>query len=150
MCIGKAMIIKKHARYPDYLRDSNSHTDIIKSLNLRDDKLPDRNFVKIECWPKASLTSTDITDWEFRIDEVGSLPSWFENKKLDWEHKCLSLLVKRIIPDWIKDGIQGNLDLRGTKVTTLGKLTTVGGFLDLRFTKVTTIGNVKVAGEVYK
>jgi hypothetical protein len=55
-------------------------------------------------------------------------------------------LIKRIIPAWIKDGIGGFLDLRGTAVKTLGQLESVGGSLCLQGTVVKTLGQLKSVG----
>ena len=81
MCIGKAFIARKGRRWPDYLMDSNDHRPLVEKLNLADTKLVDRNFVRLEAHPLNCLTSTNTEDWEIVVDEVGTLPSWFEKKK---------------------------------------------------------------------
>ena len=122
MCIGKAFIIRKGQRHPDYLMDSNNHAPLVESLGLRDDKPVElKNFIRVEMLPLGSLTSEDPKDWQFSIDEIGRLPDWFEEKISDWEDKCKNLLTKVIVPSWIKDGVGGSLDLRDTKITTVPK-----------------------------
>jgi len=147
MCIGKGMIIRKGQRHPDYAMDSNDHSPLVKLLHLRDDKpIETRNFIRIELWPCDSLTSTNPDDWEFKIDEQGYLPAWFEDKKEDWEYKCLRILTKKIIPTWIKKGVGRYLDLRGTQVKSLGSLQSVGGYLDLEGTQVKSLGSLQSVG----
>jgi hypothetical protein len=140
------MIVRKGQRWPDYLLDSNDHAPLVAKFYLDDRKLVDRNFVRIECLPLGSLTSLSRNKWEIRVDEQGTLPSWFEEKQEDWFVKCCDRLIKRIIPKWIADGVGGSLDLRDTKVTSLGKLTSVGGDLDLFNTKVTSLGKLTRVG----
>lgn len=152
MCIGKAMIIRKGQQQPDYAIDSNDHQPLVKLLHLRDDKPAElRNFIRIELWPKNSLTSTNPNDWEFRIDETGNLPSWFEDHRDDWQRECLRILTKTIIPRWVKKGVGGSLDLEGTQVKSLGSLQSVGGFLYLTGTQVKSLPKtLKVKSAIYK
>ena len=42
--------------------------------------------------------------------------------------------------------IIGDLDLRGTPITSLGNLTSVGGYLDLNKTEITSLGNLTSVG----
>jgi hypothetical protein len=140
------MIIRRGQRRPDYVLNSNGHDPLIKKFKLKDDRLIDRKFVRIECLPLGSLTSVDPSDWEVNVDEHGTLPGWFEEKQHDWSYKCLKLLTRIIIPKWITDGVGGSLYLRGTKVTSLGTLTSVGGSLYLEDTKVTSLGKLTSVG----
>ena len=84
MCIGKAFIVRKGQRWPDYLMDSNDHSPLVKKFNLDDSKLLDRNFVRLETWPLNSLTSLSPRMWEVNIDEEETLPAWFADKKNDY------------------------------------------------------------------
>lgn len=127
MCIGKGMIIRKGRISPDYALDSNDHSPLVKKLKLKDDKLEDRDFVRIELWPKNSLTSTKEKDWGFRVDEAGTLPLWFRKTQEDWRLKCLAVLFDKIIPKWVKKGVGGSLDLGGTQVKSLPKQLKVKG-----------------------
>ena len=119
MCIGKGMIVRRKQEWPDYAMDSNNHQPLVEKLELKDDKLVDRDFVRIELCPLKSLTSTKPADWGFNVDEKGTLPLWFRKTQVDWEFKCRKILIEKIIPSWIKDGVGGSLDLRGTQVKSL-------------------------------
>ena len=149
MCTGKGMIIRRNKTRPDYAMDSNDHAPLVHKLKLKDDKLEDRDFVRIELLPLNSLTSTKPKEWEFRVDEVGSLPLWFRKTQVDWEFQCKKILAEKIIPIWIKEGVGGGLYLRGSQVKTLGQLKSVGGYLDLRGTQVKTpLKNIIVSGRI--
>jgi len=134
MCIGKGMIIRRGQIWPDYVMSSNDHQPLVEKFKLEDDKLIDRDFVRIELLPLNSLTSIKPKDWEFRVDEVGTLPTWFRKTQVDWEFKCKELLVKKIIPNWVKNGVSGSLYLQGTPLKSLGQLKSVGGYLYLQGT----------------
>ena len=136
MCIGKGMLIRRYQLEPDYVMDSNDHQPLVEKLGLRDDKLLDRNFVRIEMLPLKSLTSTKYEDWEFKVDEEGTLPGWFEEDIEIWKEKCLYVLANKIIPQWVKEGVKGSLYLDNTQVKSLGSLKEVGGSLYLRNTQV--------------
>jgi len=148
MCIGKAMIICKGQRYPDYVMDSNDHKPLVKKLKLTDERPAIlRNFIRVELSPLNSLTSTRPADWDVHIDECGDLPAWFEDKKADWEYKCIKIMTEKIVPSWIKDGVSGSLDLRHTQVKTLGSLKSVEGSLCLWGTQIKTLGSLKDVGD---
>ena len=122
---------------------SNSHTDLKEHFKLKDDKPVElRRFVKFELWPTGELTSLKPTDWEFVLDEDNT-PDWFIES--EWSSKCKAE-AKKIIRGWIKNGCICSLDLRGTKITSLGKLTSVGGYLDLGDTKITSLGKLTSVG----
>jgi len=143
------MIIRRGQTQPDYLRNSNGHEPLVRKLELRDDKPAMlRNFIRIECLPLGALDSVKPKDWEVRVDETGDLPAWFEERFGDWEEKCLKTLTKIIIPRWVKNGLDGGLDLGGcTSLTSLGNLKSVGEWLDLRgCTNLTSLGNLKSVG----
>ena len=130
MCRGKAFIVRKGQRHPDYVMNSNDHLPLVEKFNLSDNDPPElKKFIRIEMLPTGELTSTNPKDWEFHVDETNSLPSWFENKREDWGYKCKKILTEKIVPSWIKNSVGGSLYLGGTKVTSLGKLTSVGGSL---------------------
>ena len=48
MCIGKGMLVRRGKKWPDYAMDSNDHQPLVEGLGLKDDKLDDRDFVRIE------------------------------------------------------------------------------------------------------
>ena len=150
MCKGKGMIAIRGRQECVFCRDSNDHEPIIKKYRLRDKKLYLRNFVRLEVLPLASLTSTDVADWDVQVDEHGTLPGWFEDEKELWLDRARKQMVRSVVPDWVKNGVRGDLDLSCTKVTSLGKLTHVGGELDLSYIPITSLGELTyVGGNLY-
>ena len=58
----------------------DSHETVIEKFKLKDDKLEDRDFVRLEIEPKdyKQLTKTfKISDWNYGEDEESTLPSWY-------------------------------------------------------------------------
>jgi len=149
MCIGKGMIAVKGMEKLLYEIDSNDHSPIIQKNNLKDDTLINRSFVRLEILPLGSLTSLELKDWKIRVDEEGTLPSWFEEEKEIWKTRTLDTMLDIIIPSWIEDGINGSLDLQGTQVKDLGKLEKVNGSLYLQGTQVKDLGNLKECVSLY-
>lgn len=127
MCIGKGMIIVKGQDRPEYNTDSNDHAPIIERLQLTDNKLVDRNFVRIELLPTGNLFSQNVQEWEYKEDETETLPSWYEELKKEYQYRCLEILTTGIIPQWKKEGVGGDLDLRDTQIKELPESLEVGG-----------------------
>src|SRR3990167_9004664 len=53
----------------------------------KDDKLENRDFVRIEINPK-NLFSKNKKDWSFKVDEKGTLPLWFSENRAKMEEAC--------------------------------------------------------------
>jgi hypothetical protein len=66
---------------------TSSHEIIIQENNLKDNKLEDRDFVRLEVHPKTRLDlfSKNPENWEFKVDEKGTLPEWFIQEKVHWQ-----------------------------------------------------------------
>jgi len=56
--------------------NDSSHEAALKKTKWKDDKLADRDFVRIEITPPAKL-SDDLGEWKFKVDEEGTLPVWY-------------------------------------------------------------------------
>jgi len=66
-----------------------SHEELISEHKLKDDRLGDRDFVKFEITPKSMEKVTrSRADWQFKVDEEGTLPEWFLAKRKLLEVKC--------------------------------------------------------------
>jgi hypothetical protein len=59
-------------------KDIKSHSDLIKKFGLKDIKLKDRDFVRIEITPE-NILSKKRGDWHYKVDEEGTLPDWYCN-----------------------------------------------------------------------
>ena len=74
-----------------------SHEDMINKHNLKDDKLENRNFVKIEITPKTIKQVTrKKSDWVFKVDETDTLPKWFTKKQEFLESLCWKEWTKSV------------------------------------------------------
>jgi len=150
MCIGKGMIVTRVHGEPLFRMDSNDHAPIVEKFNLRDTKLVDRDWVRIELLPCGDLFSTKEADWEYRVDEEGTLPAWYEETAEAWIDRCLRTLFTKIIPAWKKDGVGGDLYLRDTQIKSLPDNLKVGGWLYLWDTQIKSLpDNLKVGGWLY-
>jgi len=128
MCIGFSVVVTRGGKVL-WDKKSNSHETIKCKYKLNDDKLDDRDIVNCEVLPLNNLTSGKEKDYNIRVDEVGTLPKWWTDNEAELKGKVMKLWLEIVLPDWIKNGVGGSLDLYGTKITSLG--------------------NVKVAGTVY-
>ena len=59
---------------------------------LKDDKLEDRDFVRIEINPEKFTMK--MKDWKFKIDEEGTLPEWFTRERKHFRKMCYAELFK--------------------------------------------------------
>ena len=148
MCIGFSCVVTRAGQVL-WDKMSNSHEEIKKKNKLADDKLDDRDIVNCEVLPLNNLTSGKEKDYKIRVDEEGTLPTWWTDNSKELMGKVMKLWLEIVLPDWIKNGVGGWLNLQGTGITSLGNLTSVGGYLYLQGTGITSLGNVKVAGTVY-
>jgi len=73
-------------------KDSNSHEDQIKKTGFVDDKLVDRDFVRIEVVPRKPelIFSKKRADWELKVDEPKTLPKWFTSTRPNLENRVWS------------------------------------------------------------
>ncbi len=130
-----------------WLLTSDSHEGIIKAEGLKDNDEYNRQFVRIECLPKDDPFSINPLDWEVKEDEE-SLPSWYDRE--EWVGKILSELIEVRIPTELREKKCGDLDLRGTGITSLPEGLTVGGNLYLRGTGITSLPEgLTVGGDLY-
>ncbi len=143
MCKGISGIIHQK-RSPLLWVKSNSHSVLLEHFKIDDSKpIELRRHVKFELWPLGSLTSTSPAKWRFALDE-DEKPDWFIES--DWAQRCIKATIKQIIPHWVKYGCPCDLILWNTKLTSLGKLRSVGGDLDLEDTRITSLGKLQRVG----
>ena len=61
-------------------RDITSHEELVKKYSLKDDKLENREFVRLEIKP-TDIRSKRKSDWMFKVDEEGTMPSWYSGAR---------------------------------------------------------------------
>ena len=126
---------------------TDSHSEIRVEFGLNDDHLFDgRNRCPVEFVPTTDLF--DLDTWKFRFDE--HRPDWWTDGMTD---QCVRSFRDDLRPklDAAEASGQwaGNLDLSGTPITSLGALTSVGGYLHLSGTQITDIPDGVVNGKIY-
>lgn len=82
---------------------TNSHEEIIKKHGLKDDKLEDRDFVRIELTPngdaeKSGIFTRERKDWEHKVDEKGTLPAWYTQNASKAEELVWKAALKSLKP----------------------------------------------------
>jgi hypothetical protein len=156
MCNPAAFIVTKNSVL--FSKTSDSHEEILKENNLRYGSRV--NFVRVEISPPDNDFNIPFDKWIFKTDQ-DMLPDWYCEEDAEEATRCkLKAWAKHHLVTY--EGIvfgdetrsitcyDGNLDLRGTPVTSLGDLQSVGGDLDLRGTQVTSLGDLQsVGGDLY-
>jgi hypothetical protein len=90
MCDYFGCIITKDLKV-HWSKRTFAHEDLLSELKLEDKNLEAREFIRVEILPndKACMTR-NREDWTFKVDEVKTLPNWYEKnviqcRKLCWE-----------------------------------------------------------------
>ncbi len=77
MCNYFSLIIDRRFK-AWWLETTVSHEKIIEKSGWKDDKLKNRDFVRIEIVPKDfNKVTRNKEDWEYKVDEESSLPAWY-------------------------------------------------------------------------
>ena len=90
MCNFWTCIIDRNLKV-HYDGNSSSHETIVENAGLEDDKLDDRDFVRVEITPPKPI-SADVEKWTLKVDEEKTLPNWFERQRSECEARCKSAL----------------------------------------------------------
>ena len=148
MCIGFSFLAVAGRDEPYYDGKNSGHSELKTQLQEADNKIINRNIVSLEVHPCGALTSQDIKDWFFKVDEEGTLPSWFEVDV--WKTRCIDKTLE-IVKEIAKTKFfGGSLNLQGTQITALPEGLKVGGSLDLQGTQITALPEeLEVGGSLY-
>jgi hypothetical protein len=91
-----------------------AHEDLVAEVKLEDKKLEERDFVRIEISPKDIQKATrNRDDWNFKLDENKSIPSWYEKNVVAAQKACWE--------GW-QESIQVNLALEKEEKTVIDTL----------------------------
>lgn len=134
-----------------YDEENKGHEDLIKKNNLTDTNLYHRNFIRIEVKGLNSFTSLKITDWQFKVDEEGTLPIWFEEEKDLWQTRAIEKTIS-IIKEVRKNGVfKGSFRFQNSQLKSLGKLQSIGGEANFSGSQLKKIPkSLKIKGAIYK
>ena len=119
MCKGKALIAVKGSLELVWDEDINHHEPLVEKHGLKDDKEFRRNFVRLEAKPLGRLDSLNPDDWAINTDEA-NIPIWFDEAWASAEAK--RIMVTKIVPYWLKEGIKQSIDLSNTLLTSFGNI----------------------------
>jgi hypothetical protein len=89
MCDFFSCIIDRNLKV-HYDGNESSHEKIIEKAGLKDSKLVDRDFVRIEIVP--SKLTMNPKDWVLKVDEEKTLPDWFTKNREKADRKCYAAL----------------------------------------------------------
>lgn len=77
---------------------NESHSDLLASLNIEDNYMnASKKFVRAELIPKNSNKATDISEWEFIVDQ-DETPDWFNEDRGRYEEE-----FRDAVRDYMKD-----------------------------------------------
>ncbi len=103
--------------------NQHSHEDIVKEHDLKDDKLINRAWIRIEVYPEDDNYTSNVDGWKFQVDERDTLPEWFTlNQEVyedlcrkaakKWKDTCIDKLGRYVIEyadgrkEWYFNGLQ--------------------------------------------
>jgi len=89
MCNFWSALIDRNGKV-HWSEKNSSHEELVKQSGFKDDKLEDRDFVRIEITPKNNMAifSKKEADWVFKIDEKKTLPEWYSKNQEKMEKLC--------------------------------------------------------------
>lgn len=96
MCNWMSMLIDRNGKV---WHDGNttSHEELVKQSGWKDDKLENRDFVRIEISLKDESNFTaKKSGWKYKVDEKGTLPNWYKKNEKSMENKCWKVWEKEI------------------------------------------------------
>jgi len=95
MCQFYSPIVTRELKILDCVEQNDSHEDVIEKYRLKDDKLKNRDFVRLEINPKDDdIFNHKISNWIYREDEIDTLPNWYKKNKDIIKKKCYAKLRK--------------------------------------------------------
>ena len=93
MCKFFSAIVKRDLEVVHAVEIDDSHESIIKKYKLKDDKLINRDFVRLELTPKDNdVFNHKITNWNYEVDEEGTLPKWYKDKEIEITKRAYKVL----------------------------------------------------------
>ena len=73
----------------------DSHERVIEKYKLKDDKLENRDFVRLELTSKdENIFNHKIENWDYKEDETDTLPQWYKDNIEEIKKKTYKELLK--------------------------------------------------------
>ena len=103
MCNFFSAVVVRSGKVLHNAREDDTHESIIAKYNLKDAKLIDRDFVRVELNPNG----TDFKDWIYKVDEIGTLPKWYSDAADKHEAKVRKALVGLFVTEGAHEVSEG-------------------------------------------
>lgn len=112
---------------------SNSHEKQIELAKVKDDKLVDRDIVRVEVLPEESLYSRVEEDWSYCVDEQGTLPEWYQSQEKWIKAQVYKKLWAEIVDVIVATNkYEGVMNFSGCGLLSTEGLASIGGDADFR------------------
>jgi hypothetical protein len=144
MCIGiSAIALQRGDRRLLYKSGVNGHGQIREVFGIGDYRCDEQ--VNLEAHPGPCLT--EIDGWTIHVDHEGDPPQWYQEERIEIE-SAFRDFYEAEIREMRETGVyDGDLNLRGTPITSLGVLRECGD-LELRGTPITSLGELRKCGRL--
>jgi hypothetical protein len=142
MCIGiSAIALQRGDRRLLYKNGINRHNKIREAFGIGDYRSEEQ--VNLEAHPGPCLT--EIDGWTIHVDHDGAPPQWYQEERIEIESAFRDFFEAEI-REMRETGVyDGELDLSGTTITSLGELRKCG-YLNLSLTPITSLGGLRKCG----
>jgi hypothetical protein len=164
MCKFASFVLTKGEVF--WLKDSDSHEEIISKYNLHADGVLGPNILRVEITPSNAQTEfTDYASWVYRIDQ-DTMPSWF-NAEYDEKRtreeliarakagfKLIEAIIEDVAPAWLDPYLKKHRGIFGGNLVVWGgakldALAQVGGNLVVSGgAKLDSLALIKVGGNL--
>jgi len=95
MCQFYSPIVNKKLQILDCVEDNDNHETVVDKFKLADDKLQDRDFVRLEIIPEdRDIFNHKISNWVYKVDEINTLPKWYIKNEIKIKKEVYSKLKK--------------------------------------------------------
>ena len=83
MCQFWSVIVDNKLNLYDAVDINDSHETIISTHYLKDDKIEDREIVRLEVTPDVEKLTTRFNKkhWDYKVDEDKTLPKWYRDNE---------------------------------------------------------------------
>ena len=99
MCRFKSGIVLKN-RVVLAPKNNNSHSDLLKSLNIEDNEFNAmKTFVRIELVPPNNDVLNPVEEWKYVVDQ-DITPDWYEEDKAKYE-----IEFRAAVKEWVNENI---------------------------------------------
>ena len=144
MCQGLSAVWDSRNKRLYSVSGVNSHQEIKKQLNLKDDDQFLDNLINLEALCRGCFTN--LKDWFMKVDHDWVGQEWGIEEKEQAEKELMVFVEVELEQVKATGKYNGSLDLRNTPITSLGGLKSVGDSLHLSNTPIASLGGLESVG----